>query len=245
MNEPQRTSRLIRLNGRRVSYVVRESRQARKCRIRVSPAGVEVVVPRGDEGRAAGFLRENASWVLGQLAFQDRMGTIRVQSGPGRAGSLFLRGQEVRIEVIREPSRRPFAITEQEGPLIRVRVPESGVVDSRKALDAWLRRQARQDITARLEERAAQLRVKPGRVYVMDQKTKWGGCSRRRNLSFNWRLVMAPPAVLDYVVIHELAHLIEPYHSTKFWLIVRSYCSGFESYRRWLRDNQERLGIRP
>ena len=63
-----------------------------------------------------------------------------------------------------------------------------------------------------------------GRVYIMDQRTKWGGCSRRGNLSFNWRPVMAPPEVLDYIVVHELAHLTERNHSTRFWLIVRSYC---------------------
>ena len=87
------------------------------------------------------------------------------------------------------------------------------------------------------------MRVTPGRLYVMGQRTKWGGCSRRRNLSFNWRLVMAPPEVLDYIVVHELVHLIEPYHSKKFWLIVRSRCPRFETYKRWLRENEDRLGI--
>lgn len=74
--------------------------------------------------------------------------------------------------------------------------------------------------------------------YVMGQRTRWGGCSGRRNLSFNWRLVMAPPAVLDYVVVHELAHLAEPSHSTKFWLLVRSHCPRFEEHREWLRDSE-------
>jgi predicted metal-dependent hydrolase len=75
----------------------------------------------------------------------------------------------------------------------------------------------------------------------MGQKTKWRGCSRRRNLSFNWRLVTAPPQVRDYIVVHELAHLVEPYHSIWFWLIVRSYCPEYEKWRRWLELNQARL----
>lgn len=90
------------------------------------------------------------------------------------------------------------------------------------------------------------MRQRPGRVFVMGQRTKWGGCSRRRNLSFNWRLVMAAPEVLDYIVVHELAHLAEPHHSTKFWLIVRSYCLDYDRRRRWLRENESRLmkGVR-
>ena len=149
------------------------------------------------------------------------------------------------MEMVPEPSRRTFALIEQLGPVVRIRSPEAGAVDGRTALEAWLRRQARGDISARLAERAAQIEVRPCRVYIMGQRTKWGGCSRRRNLSFNWRLVMAPPAMLDYIVVHELADLIEPYHSTKFWLIVRSHCPNAEACKRWLADNQERLMLAP
>ena len=97
------------------------------------------------------------------------------------------------------------------------------------------------DIAEHLRVRGKEMRQRPGRVYVMGQRTKWGGCSRRRNLSFNWRLVMAAPEVLDYIVVHELAHLAEPHHSTKFWLLVRSYCPDYDRHRRWLRDNKGRL----
>ena len=87
------------------------------------------------------------------------------------------------------------------------------------------------------------MKLKFGRVYIMNQRTRWGGCSSRRNLSFTWRLVMAPPAVLDYLAVHELAHLAEPNHSMRFWLIVRSHCSDFQRHRRWLRENEWRLQI--
>src|SRR5436305_1213405 len=103
------------------------------------------------------------------------------------------------------------------------------------------RRPDRSDIMARLEERATRMKVKPGRVYVMGQRTKWGNCSRLRNLSFNWRLVMAPGEVLDYIVVHELAHLIEPSHSPRFWLIVQSHCPQFDRHRRWLREHREAI----
>ena len=245
MNESRQPSRTILLEGRRVGYTVQESRTAQKCRIRVSSAGVVVVLPRGTaEARAAELLRENAAWVLDQLAFQDRMGIIRTKSPDRQPDDLLLRGQKVRVQVVQEPSARQYALVEQQGPAIRIRVPDGKAVDPSKALEAWLRRQARQDILERVSERSREMKVKPGRLYVMGQRTKWGSCSRLRNLSFNWRLVMAPPAVLDYIVVHELAHLIEPSHSTRFWLVVRSYCPQFEAHRRWLRENQEELECR-
>jgi predicted metal-dependent hydrolase len=173
-----------------------------------------------------------------------RTPTWRRTTATAQAESLLLRGRQLRIEIVTEPTRRRYAMVEQQGQTIHVRVPDDGRVGGEKALEPWLRRQARSDIMARLTVRAAQMKVQPGRVYIMGQKTRWGGCSRRRNLSFNWRLVMAPPAALDYIVVHELAHLVEPYHSTRFWLIVRSHCPDFDASRSWLRDNQEPLGIR-
>jgi predicted metal-dependent hydrolase len=107
-----------------------------------------------------------------------------------------------------------------------------------------LRKHARQDIGKRLATVTARMKRKPHRVYVMGQRTKWGNCSRKQNLSFNWRLIMAPPDVLNYIVTHEVAHLVEPYHSPKFWLLLRSQCPRFDSAKNWLHANHERL-LRP
>lgn len=96
-------------------------------------------------------------------------------------------------------------------------------------------------LTERLRLRGKEMRQRPCRVFIMGQRTKWGGCSRLWNLSFNWRLVMAPPEVLDYIVVHELGHLAEPYHSTKFRLIVRSYCPNYDRHRRWLGEHEDLL----
>jgi predicted metal-dependent hydrolase len=237
-------SRSIRLGGHRVSYCVRYSPTARKAKIRVTPVGVEVVLPtHEDEGKAAAFLRDNSSWVLEQLAFIKRMGSLRVKPKPLRSDSIILRGRPTRIEIVEDDSDRTFGIVELNGAGLRVRVPKTGVVDPMKALESWLRRQARHDLETRLAVRGREMHQQTGRIYVMDQRTKWGGCSRRRNLSFNWRLIMAPSEVLDYIVVHELAHLAEPYHSTRFWLIVRSHCPDYEQQKAWLRDNKKKLDL--
>jgi predicted metal-dependent hydrolase len=77
----------------------------------------------------------------------------------------------------------------------------------------------------------------------MDQRTKWGNCSSRRNLSFNWRLILAPDYVLRYIVTHEAVHLAVPDHSPKFWLTVQSLCPEMEKAKQWLRRHQAQLQV--
>ncbi len=228
------------LGRRRMEYAVRYSAKARKCRIRVSPAGIEVVLPEGaSQERAASFLLQNASWVLAQLNSLRRMGSIRaVHYG---SDVVLMRGRQKRLEIVYEGSHRRYGIVQPDVDHLRIRVPKSNQVDPMRTLENWLRRQARLDIEERIAQRSGEMRQRAGRVYIMGQKTKWGNCSGRRNLSFNWRLVMAPPEVLDYLVVHELAHLIEPTHSTRFWLIVRSYCPDYARHKAWLRDHEVSL----
>jgi predicted metal-dependent hydrolase len=114
-------------------------------------------------------------------------------------------------------------------------------VSPAKTLENWLRRQARILIEPLVDIYADKLAVTPGRIYVMDQRTKWGNCSRLRNLSFNWRIAMAPDAVLRYLVAHETTHLAVPDHSQKFWLTVQSICPESERARQWLVANGHRL----
>ena len=90
---------------------------------------------------------------------------------------------------------------------------------------------------------AERLDVVPGRIYIMDQRTKWGNCSALGNLSFNWRIVMAPDSVLDYVVAHEVLHLMQPDHSPRFWLSLQSVCPQSERARQWLVANADQLDV--
>jgi hypothetical protein len=154
---------------------------------------------------------------------------------------VLLRGQQVLVDVVGDESRRRYAIVMPVTDRLRVRAPRTHAIDIARAVQSWLRKQARADIAACVARRAREMRQRPGRLYIMDQRTKWANCSGRRNLSFNWRLVMAPPEVLDYIVVHELAHLIEPRHSPRFWLIVQSHCPEYETQRSWLRRHEAEL----
>jgi predicted metal-dependent hydrolase len=108
------------------------------------------------------------------------------------------------------------------------------------------RRAARELVTMVAEEEAAELGVSFRRIEIRGQRTRWGSCSPRGTLSFNWRLALAPLAVLDYVVVHELCHLREPNHSPRFWSLVASRRPGWRAQRDWLREHgAELFAFRP
>ncbi|HEY6030384.1 MAG TPA: M48 family metallopeptidase [Gaiellaceae bacterium] len=108
------------------------------------------------------------------------------------------------------------------------------------------RRRAREAASELAEREAARLGVSFRRIRIADQRSRWGSCSSRGTLSFNWRLVLAPAEVLDYVVVHELCHLREPNHSRRFWALVEAARPGWRAQREWLRDyGPELLAYRP
>ncbi len=236
--------RCVELGGRQVEYGIRHSRQAKRLRIRVNPGGVEVVLPKGkDAQQADDFVVNNAAWVLDQIEYINRRGSILRPKPDSDLRTILFYGLETPVRVTEEESNRRFGIVQQVRKHIRVRVPNGGSIDPNRSLESWLRRQARADIKSSLLRHSKEMRVNYGKLLIMDQRTKWAGCSAKGNLSFNWRLVMAPPEVLDYIVVHELTHLIERDHSTRFWLIVGSRCPGYLKRKEWLRENEHRLRL--
>ena len=113
----------------------------------------------------------------------------------------------------------------------------------RAALKRALSRRALERVRERLEYYAPQLGVNFNRVAIRDQSSRWGSCSAKHNLNFNWKLIMAPPEVLDYVVIHELCHLIEFNHSPRFWRLVEGQMPEYECWKKWLKEHGRELGV--
>ena len=151
------------------------------------------------------------------------------------------------------PARLPVAAVEaillqQRGWLARERskqVPRLGL-DPARVSEGEARRAVRELVEVVADEEAAELGVGYARIQVRDQRTRWGSCSTRGTLSFNWRLALAPFAVLDYVVVHELCHLREPNHSRRFWSLVESRRPGWREQREWLRRHgAELLAFQP
>jgi predicted metal-dependent hydrolase len=113
----------------------------------------------------------------------------------------------------------------------------------KEALANWYKTQAVNIYKERTELYCKILDVKPNRITIKEQKTRWGSCSSRGNLNFNWRVIMAPIEVIDYLVVHELCHLVHMNHSKDFWNLVKSVLPTYETYKEWLKLNGNKLKI--
>jgi len=113
----------------------------------------------------------------------------------------------------------------------------------RKAMEKWYRKKADRIINDRVEVYIHKIGKRPKIVKVKEQKRRWGSCTAKGNLYFNWRCIMAPPAVIDYIVVHEMSHLVIPNHSKRFWQKVGSVLPDYKKRRKWLKDNGLRLDI--
>lgn len=234
--------RTIQLGEKRIDFRLARSSRATKLRIRVDASGVEVFQPSDCEDEAVdAFLVANEDWLLSQV---DRISHITsVINRSLENGDLLFRGVVTRVGVERVSTPpRSNRIQHADGSLL-VQVGSASPVSPVRTLESWLRRQARNEIEPRLRMVAETLGVSPGRLYIMDQRTKWGNCSSLGNLSFSWRIIMAPDWVLDYLVAHEVAHLAVPNHSKEFWLTLQSICPQVDRARSWLSENVTRMKV--
>lgn len=129
-----------------------------------------------------------------------------------------------------------------EGKLL-ISTPTEDKEIIKKALEKWYRERAREVINERVKYYQFVIGAKPSRVNIKEQKKRWGSCSSKGNLNFNWKLIMAPPEIIDYVVVHELAHLVHLNHSKQFWALVESILPDYKERRKWLNNNGQVLSI--
>ncbi len=220
---------LLKIEGRAVEVKVKLNPRARRLIVKVHPASgeVSVIAPstRSLE-RALEFARGQTDWIARQLAHvPQRMALAPGAHIPFRdRDHLIARGEESRV---------PVWIDEDEAV---IRVSGRAEHASRRLLD-FFKRQAKRELEARSIEFAGRLGTKPTRITVRDTASRWGSCSSTRSLSFSWRLILAPAAVLDYVVAHEVAHLREMNHGPAFWRLVRELVGDVKRPQAWLRQH--------
>lgn len=234
---PESTHTLL-VSGQSIPYRVRISARARRLRITVSTSGVTVTLPKGVPTREAErFLQQNADWVKQQLERTAR----QAKPSPLPADVILWHGEATQLQRIEEADRKSRIRVEASHGRLRCHLPAGSKISTRRAAEAWLRAESRAEIEQVVAEQARRMGARPKAISIRDQRTRWGSCSSSGNLSFNWRLVMTPPAVMQYVVIHELAHLFEPNHSKDFWALVARFYPDYKKARGWLRKNAAAL----
>ena len=127
------------------------------------------------------------------------------------------------------------------GSELLLRTPQTDRETLRALVRKALSEEALKEIRLLIAEHAHALGVQPGRIAIREQKSRWGSCSRKGNLNFNWKLIMAPPEALDYVVVHELCHLHEFNHSPRFWSLVAEQLPDYELWKKWLKTHADDL----
>ena len=230
---------IITIAGQQVPYRVRVSTRARRLRLTVSNGQVSVTLPKGvPRSEAEKMLQQHSAWLVSQL---ERAAKAKTPAKTLPADVILLRG-EVKKVVIHEESERQTRLRVDEGAdRLIIHAPVGTRKAGRSLAVPWLKAKAREEITAAAQQWASRMGLSYRSISIRDQKTRWGSCSSRGTLSFNWRLVMAPPAILEYVVIHELAHLKQPNHSREFWQLTGQYYPDFKKARAWLRNNASLL----
>jgi hypothetical protein len=212
-----------------VEYTVRRSQRARRVRVSVDPqTGVEVVLPqRAPDRAAAEAIRELWPWIERRLEEADRARAAVAARGatvPYLEATLALRPERGRTRV----HRRGDVLLVPHG-------------DHRPALERWYRRNARLEIAPRLDRAVEALGTSYTALTIRNQRTRWGSCSSTGAMSFNWRLLLAPEDVLEYVVWHEACHLLVLDHSPRFWSLLGRHLPDYAEPRRWLRRHGQTL----
>jgi hypothetical protein len=228
----RRSSLLI--DGRAMPVTMKRNRNARRIILRLDPRteGIVLTVPWTTSYDAAlDFAASQAAWIWAQSRRMVAPARLR----PGE--HVPLRGVE-HVIMHRVGVRRPVWVEPGDPPQLCVSGDPAHA--ERRAAD-WLKTQAKHDLRAATRAYAARMNVQFASITVRDTSTRWGSCSSARALSYSWRLVLAPPFVLDYVAAHEVAHLIEMNHGRAFWTLVEAHCPRAGEARRWLKANGRAL----
>jgi predicted metal-dependent hydrolase len=213
--------------GGKADLRVRRSRRAQRLALRIMPASgeVELVVPiRASVKQGIAFAREKASWLKAHLSTLPPP----VPFADGAVIPVFDQPRQIRRT---DELFGGIWLTDKE--LQVAAAPETVSLVVR----GWLRKQAKEELISRAENKSGLLNRQFRRLTVRDTASRWGSCSPKGDLSFSWRIIMAPDYALDYLVAHEVAHLQEMNHSRRFWAIVDDIADQPDRGRAWLRDH--------
>jgi predicted metal-dependent hydrolase len=211
--------------------------RSRTIKIKVEPPGKVIVVtpPRFSSSRVDEFIRKSEPWIKRQLEkikqarpFGETLTTVMVFGKQYKKNAILQNDQKIGV-----------VVSDGELNINPVQLTEASISNE---LKRFLKSTAEKYIVTRTRQLAEKMGATFGTITLRQQKTRWGSCSSQGNLNFNWRLVHCPPAVIDYVIIHELAHRTQMNHSQKFWQIVERFDPEYRIHTGWLKRHGMTLG---
>lgn len=235
--------KVLIVRGDEIPYKIQWSNRSSKIKIMAETlAGIRLLLPsRVAVEKGQNFIEINKEWV-----YKEWKRIVKAREKQSHLFEPFLEKNKIvylgkTYQLIVDVGKRVLPPVVVEDDMIVVQCVNANLAE--KILERWYRQQAKAVITGSLEYYRLRMNLTYNELTIRDQKTRWGSCSSEGNLNFSWRLILAPKAVLDYVVVHELAHLREMNHSDRFWKVVSDYFPDYMNQVKWLKENGVGLRI--
>lgn len=211
-------------NGETISYLL-EHRQRRTVGLKITENGLVVHAPK----RIFAFqlnqiLQEKSGWILNKLQAREANQVDLIEWADGE--HLLFLGQDIRLSIVQNSSNKALVV-DANTLIVATPTPDNHKLIQRKVIQ-WYQKQASLDFSRRLAIFAAKLGVATPPLSLSNAKSRWGSCNSRGEVRLNWRLLQAPPPIINYVICHELAHLKQMNHSAKFWAVVESLFPNYK-----------------
>jgi predicted metal-dependent hydrolase len=223
-----------------LSIEVVRTKRRKTASIKVIDGAVQAIVPdQLSDARVEGLIQKRTSWIRKKLREQSQIVTPKPKEYISGESFTYL-GRNYRLKVSRGTDQE----VKLKGGYLEVGLPKKPKDgDIRNALVEWYEQHALERLTEKTNRYAGIMGVSPNSVSVQDYKARWGSCSSKGEISYNWRIIIAPHHIVDYVVAHELCHLKHPNHSPAYWKSVKREVSDYEVCRQWLKEHGSSLVI--
>lgn len=222
-------TRTLDVAGRLMPLTIKQHERATRITLRIEPGGraLKMTIPSGLARRDVdAFLDRHQGWLMTKLA------KFSTDTGLHDGGTILFRGVSHRIQHTGSLRGLTEATVIDGKPVLRV----SGMPEHLgRRIATFLKKEARADLERLAKFHAHSIRAPIKSISMKDTRSRWGSCSAEGNLSFSWRIIMAPPAVVDYLAAHEVAHLKEMNHGPHFWALCKKLCPGMEDAKSWLK----------
>lgn len=202
-----------------------------------APNVITVLAPEGKtEEEILQTVMGKSKWIVQKLFEIREMEYRRKEKQYVNGESLIFMGRNYSLQIVLDET-----VTFPEAKLIRgkfyvfTNANDQDVI--KNTLERWYKDKAKEKIKERIEYYSSHFEVKPKRVIIKDQQKRWGSCTKDNQLLFNWKCIMAPSPVLDYIVVHEMCHMVYMNHSKEFWHLLKRILPDYENRKKWLRDN--------
>ncbi|MDF2572791.1 MAG: hypothetical protein K0R55_4395 [Sporomusa sp.] len=234
----------INFNGQIFHYTLRLDKRRKNIQIRLLPTAiVEIIAPaKLTTNEIEHIFTTKSRWLTGRLKKLSDLAANPVNQRLVSGSQLLYKGEPHTLTVL--PGSKPELVLKPGAVFVKLPAGNPAVnpdTMTEQIIKAWLVDQAGKLFFDKTKQWATAIGVSPARITIKDQKTRWGSCSSLGNINYNWRIIMAPTQVADYLIIHELCHLLVPNHSARFWEQVSRFAPDYPECRKWLADNGKLL----